>query len=64
MELNGNYLGAAFEERRCERSVSSTDIEHEITWVNPGIHDNLCSPAATEVMPPPTCPFLGHDAPS
>ena len=64
VELNGDDLGAAFEEGPGERSVSGADIEHEVTRMYPGVGNDLCSPAATEVMPPPTCPFPGHDAPS
>jgi hypothetical protein len=63
VELNCNNLGTAFEERPGERAIAGADIEYEITRSNSGICNDLCSPAATEVMPPPTCPVRGHDAP-
>jgi len=64
MELNCNYVGAAFEERTGERTIAGADVEYEITRANSGICNDSFRPAATEVVPPPTCPFRGHDAPS
>jgi hypothetical protein len=63
VELDSNNLGTAFEEWPSERAISGADIEDKITRANPGICNYLCSPTATEVMPPPPCPFRGHDAP-
>jgi hypothetical protein len=64
VELDSNNSGAALQERPSQRTVARADIEDEITRANPGIRNDLCSPTATEVMPPPPCPFRGHDAPS
>jgi hypothetical protein len=64
VEFHSNNVGPAFDQRPSERAVTGADIEDKITRANPGIFNNLCSPAATEVMPPPPCPFPGHDAPS
>jgi hypothetical protein len=62
-ELHCNNLGTAFEERPSERAIAGADIKDKVARANPGIFNDLCSPAANEVMPPPPCPFRGHDAP-
>jgi hypothetical protein len=64
VELNGNNPGAACEERPCERPVAGADIEYEITRANSGVRNDLYRPTTTELVPPPTCPFRGHVAPS
>jgi hypothetical protein len=64
VEFDSNNFGAAFEERSSERATAGADIEDKFTRSNSGIRNYLCSPAATEVMPPPPCLFRGHDAPS
>jgi hypothetical protein len=63
VELYGDDAGATFEERPDERAITGADIEDKITRSNPGIGNDLCSPAAIEVMPPPPCPLRRHDAP-
>jgi len=64
VELNRNNSGAAFEEWPGERAIAGANVEYEITRADSGICNDLRGPAATEVVPPPTCPFRGHDAPS
>jgi len=64
MELDGDDVGTAVEERFSESAGAGTNVNDKIARTDPGICDDLPRPAATEVMPPPTCPFRGHDAPS
>ena len=57
VELNRNDSGPTFEERPGQRSIAGADIDDQITRADSGIGNDFCSPAATEVMPSPTCPF-------
>jgi len=64
VELYGNDVGATVEQRFSESAGAGADVNDKIARTDPGISDDLRRPAPTELMPPPTCPFRGHDAPS
>ncbi len=64
MELNGDDVGTTGEQRFSEGTAAGTDVNDHIARTDPSISNDLLRPEAIEVMPPPTCPFRGHDAPS